>query len=114
MSAFLHVGDRVLLRDRPWRIRYVHPMPVPPAGSLKHIPAIPTRLAWQARIRHISEDRSVWPLLWQENRGVAEAYGLDPEDFSHILASFPGFARKRAGLVEYFNEQLDAWRAGKP
>ncbi len=30
-------------------------------------------------------------------RSVAEAYGLGPDDFEHILSTFPVFARKGHG-----------------
>jgi hypothetical protein len=50
-------------------------------------------------------------MLWQANRGVAEAYGLGPDDFTHVFSSFPGFARKRAALHAYFQQQIETWKA---
>jgi hypothetical protein len=36
---------------------------------------------------------------------VAEAYGLDADDFAHILASGPVMARERAAFVAYLKER---------
>lgn len=90
---------------------YILPMPVPSANAVAHLPQIATRAAWQAGIQNLADDRASWQPLWAVNRAVAEAYGLDADDFAHILASFPGFARKRAPLHAFFLEQLAAWRA---
>jgi hypothetical protein len=63
-----------------------------------------------AGIEHITEDRDLWPLLWDANRAVAEAYGLDAADLDHILGAFPVFARKHPDFFAYFEERLDGWR----
>lgn len=89
---------------------YILPMPVPAASVVAGLPRIPTRAAWRAGIEHIGDDRACWTALWQANRAVAEAYGLDANDFAHILEAFPGFARKRRQLHAFFLEQLAAWR----
>jgi len=91
---------------------YILPMPVPSAAAVAALPRIQTRLAWQAGIAHLADDFAAHAPLWQANRAVAEAYGLDADDFAHILAAFPGFARKRPRLYAYLQEQLDAWRRG--
>jgi hypothetical protein len=91
---------------------YMKPMPVPSAAAVKHLPPVSTKTAWEAGVRHLAEDPASWPLLWKANRAVAEAYGLDAEDFAHVLGSFPGFARKRSALHAYFLEQVGVWRAG--
>lgn len=90
---------------------YILPMPVPPADVVARLPSLPTRLAWEAGLGHVSEDRALWPQLWTANRAVAEAYGLTPEDFAHILASFPGMARKRPAFVAFLHERLAEWSA---
>jgi hypothetical protein len=92
---------------------YILPMPVPAAAAVAGLPRLPTCLAWQARIEHIGDARDCWAMLWDANRAVAEAYGLNADDFAHILAAFPGFARKRAALHAYFLERLNDWRAGR-
>jgi hypothetical protein len=89
---------------------YMRPMPVPPADVVNRLPRIPTRLAWECGLKHITDDRDVWPLLWDANRAVAEAYGLTPADFEHILGTFPGMARKRAAFVAYLRERLADWK----
>lgn len=90
---------------------YILPMPVPAARVVAQLRCLETRVAWQAPIGNLADDRASWLPLWQANRAVAAAYGLDADDFAHILASFPGFARKRAALHAFFMEQLAAWRA---
>ncbi|MBI2899238.1 MAG: N-6 DNA methylase [Planctomycetes bacterium] len=89
---------------------YMHPMPVPAAAATNRLPKIPTQLAWESKNEHISQDRDAWPLLWKSNRAVAEAYGLDADDFAHILDTFPGFKKKRPELHGYFIDQLAKWR----
>ncbi len=89
---------------------YILPVAVPPTHVANRLPRITTRLAWRSGLKHISDDRSLWPDLWALNRAVAEAYDLGPADFEHILSSFPGFARKRHELVAYFRARLTEWR----
>jgi len=89
---------------------YVRPMPVPPADVVNRLPRIPTRLAWECGLKHITDDRDTWPLLWDANRAVAEAYGLTPDDFEHILSTFPVLARKRPAFVAYLRERLQQWK----
>lgn len=43
------------------------------------------------------------------NLVIAEAYGLGPEDFAHILSTFPVFARKRPAFFAYLRERLAEW-----
>ncbi len=59
---------------------------------------------------HVSEYRPMWELVWQSNRAVAEAYGLTPDDFEHILSTFPVFARKRPEFFAYLQERLAEWK----
>lgn len=90
---------------------YILPMPVPPAEVVGRLPAIDSRLAWRAGIQHITEDRSLWPALWETNQAVAEAYGLDAADFAHILHAFPGFARKRPEFHAFLERKISEWAA---
>jgi len=64
---------------------YIRPMPVPPGSVVDRLPRIPTRLAWECGLKHITDDRDAWPLLWDANRGVAEAYSLTPDDFGYAV-----------------------------
>ncbi len=89
---------------------HIRPMPVPPTDVVNRQPRIPTQLAWAARIEHITENRDLWPLLWDANSAVAEAYGLDAADFDHILGAFPVFARKHPDFFAYLKESLERWR----
>lgn len=89
---------------------YILPMPVPPADIVNRLPVIETRLAWQTGIDHVTDDKAMWPALWETNRAVAEAYGLSPDDFAHILTSFPVFARKRPEFYAFLNERVEEWR----
>jgi len=58
----------------------------------------------------IYEREEYWPLLWTIERQVAEAYGLTPYDFEHILGTFPGFASKRPRFYAYLRERLAEWK----
>jgi hypothetical protein len=89
---------------------YMRPMPVPPADVVNRLPRILTRLAWSAGIEHITENRDLWPLLWDANRAVAEAYGLNAADLDHILSAFPVFARKRPDFFAYLRQRLEGWK----
>jgi hypothetical protein len=90
---------------------YMRPMPVPPAAVVNCLPRLPTHLAREHGLLHITEKRDLWPLLWDANHAVAEAYGLTADDFEHILASFPVFARKRAEFFRYLQDRLAQWKA---
>ncbi len=85
---------------------YMKPMAVPPASVANALPTVPTRLAWRHGVEHITEVRETWQAIWASNRAVAEAYGLTPDDFEHVLDFFPVFARKRAGFYSYLQERL--------
>ncbi|MBI4541308.1 MAG: hypothetical protein HY704_17535 [Gemmatimonadetes bacterium] len=89
---------------------YILPVAVPPAAVVNTLPRIPTRFAPSAVITHVSEDQESWPALWAADRAVAEAYGLRPEDFVHILDTFPVWLRKRPGIAEYYRERVAEWR----
>lgn len=89
---------------------YIQPMPVPPEEVVNRLPKLETRLAWKADIAHISEDQTLWPALWNANKVVAEAYGLNADDFRHILDAFPGFARKRPDFHAFLTANLAAWK----
>ena len=88
---------------------YIQPMPVPPSEVVNGLPKLETRLAWKAGIGHISEDETLWPALWNANKAVAEAYGLNADDFEHILAAFPGFARKRPDFHAFLKANVTEW-----
>jgi hypothetical protein len=89
---------------------YMLPMPVPPADIVNRSPHVPTELAWDCGVEHITEIEDLWPLLVQANLAVAEAYGLTPDDFEHILSTFPVFARKRPEFYAYLQERVREWR----
>ena len=88
---------------------YILPMPVPPADVTNRLPDLTTRLAWQSGIENITKDESVWPALWETNRTVAQAYGLNASDFGHILSAFPVMGRKRPKFMEFLRAQLLTW-----
>lgn len=85
---------------------YMMPVAVPSADVVNRLPKIDTRLAWQGGIQHITEDRSLWPVLWEANKAVAEAYGLDAIDLAHILDTFPLLARKRLEFHVFLRTRL--------
>jgi hypothetical protein len=93
---------------------YMRPMPVPPADVVSRLPVVPTQLAWASGIDHTTDAKDLWPLLWEANRAVAEAYGLGPDDFEHILDAFPVFGRKRPEFFAYLQDRLAGWKTNSP
>jgi hypothetical protein len=59
---------------------------------------------------HIAEIEQTWADLWLINRRVAQAYGLGPDHFDHVLSSFPVFARKRPAFYAYLQERVQEWK----
>jgi hypothetical protein len=88
---------------------YIQPMPVPSREAMRGLPKIPTRVAWGTGLTHVAEDRSAWEPLWQTNKAIAEAYGLNAEDFAHILNAFPVLARKRPEFNEFIVGETAKW-----
>lgn len=85
---------------------YIKAVPVLPAHVANHFPILPTVEGWRSGLTHITEDANLWPDLSRANRAVAEVYGLDANDFEHILTAFPVFARKRPEFFVYLQERL--------
>lgn len=92
---------------------YMRPMPVPAAGVARALPSLPSRLSWRDRTEHITDRHDLWPHLWEINRAVAEAYGLDADDFARILDTFPVMAKRRKEFVTYLQERVAEWKAEK-
>jgi hypothetical protein len=84
---------------------------VPKTEQLGSLPTFDTQRAWRVRTEDLATMPAFWPHLWEINRAVAEVYGLDAEDFEHILGTFPVMARKRRDFFRYLQEQVAAWRA---
>jgi hypothetical protein len=61
-------------------------------------------------VANVGEVLDLWPRLWNINRSVAEAYGLNADDFEHILGTFPGMAKKRKAFFAYLEERLEEWK----
>jgi len=91
---------------------YIRSVAVPPAGAASALPRIATRLAHGNGGGHISEDPNAWPALWAVDRAVAEAYGLGPDEFAHIFATFPVWQRKRPEIAAFYGARLTDWRGG--
>lgn len=92
---------------------YIKPVVVPPAAVVNRLPRVPSRAAWRAGVQNVADDKELWPLLWEANRAVAEAYGLGADDFAHVLASFPVFARKRTAFHAWLLDRVAEWRSGR-
>jgi hypothetical protein len=75
-----------------------------------------TRSASASAVASLFDDSAKWGQLWHSERAVAEAYGLGPDDFEHILSTFPVFARKRPAFFGYLSKRLAEWKveAGEP
>jgi hypothetical protein len=84
------------------------------------IPAPTTKNCGKTLVRLVNErsnlfdDLSLAPIYWENERSLAEAYGLGPNDFEHILTTFPVFARKRPAFFAYLQQRLAEWKAGAP
>jgi hypothetical protein len=88
---------------------YIQPVVVPTAEAAAALPRLATRFAPSAGISHLEADQASWPVLWNIDRAVAEAYSLAPQDFAHILATFPVWRRKRPGLAAFYDQRLAEW-----
>jgi hypothetical protein len=82
---------------------------VPDAEVTNGLPRLPTLSAWERQIKHITEVQELWSELWESNKAVALAYGLNASDFDHILNSFPVFARKRPAFHQFLRERVATW-----
>lgn len=85
---------------------YLRPMPVPPASVTNALPRVSMVCAWEFGIERITELKEQWESLWIANKAVAKAYGLSQDDFRHVLASFPVFARKHAEFFTFLTSRL--------
>jgi len=81
---------------------------VPSVSECHRIPAIETFSADGGDAP--ARDDHYFELVWQANRAVAEAYGLDPNDLDHIFSTFPVFARKRPEFHAFLQTKLADWR----
>jgi hypothetical protein len=90
---------------------YMLPMPVPLADAVNQLPPFNTRLAWEVGLEHITSDESLWPALWDSNKAVAQAYGLNADDLRHILTTFPVFGRKRQNFLSFLILRAREWNA---
>ena len=86
------------------QMRYV---PVPPASLTNSLPRIPTVCGWEHGIKNITELKEQWVPLWIANKAVAQAYGLSQDDFRHVLAAFPVFAKMHKEFFDFLKTRLD-------
>lgn len=90
---------------------YMRPVAVPASQATIGLPRLATRFAPSAGIGHLEDDETSWPTLWKIERAVAEAYGISPQDFAHILETFPVWRRRRPGLAAFYDQCLAKWLA---
>lgn len=83
---------------------------LPPGEAPWDAVVVPTQSAAGTATTNMADIVQQWPSLWLANRAVAEAYGLGPDDFEHILSTFPVFARKRPAFFAYLLERLAEWK----
>jgi hypothetical protein len=88
---------------------YMLPMPVPPADAIEHLRPLNERFSRQDGEGRIIKDQSAWPALWDLNRDVAKAYGLNANDLRHILTTFQVLARKHPEFMEFFIDRLQTF-----
>ena len=93
------------------RTNQMRHMPVPPASVTNLLPRVPTVCGWEYGINHITELKEHWEALWVANKAVAQAYGLSQDDFRHVLAAFPMFAKRHEEFFSFLTTRLDseAW-----
>lgn len=101
------VRQRVGGRDlRPYQLSVVA---VPRPDDLRNLQ--PIACFSQGGTPHwVHEIKSQWELLLKIELAVAKAYGLTAEDFEHILATFPVFARKRPAFFAYLLARIKEWK----
>lgn len=85
-------------------------MPVPLPEEVDRFDGLALQVTWTSGAKNIGEFTDLWPRLWDINRAVAEAYGLNALDFEHILGAFPVMARKRKAFFSYLLERLEEWK----
>jgi hypothetical protein len=89
---------------------YIRPMPVPTASVTERLPRFVTVEAWgKQSLNYITDNQDYWENLWDSNKAVAEAYGLNAFDFLHILGSFPTLARKRPEFYSFLIAKARTW-----
>jgi hypothetical protein len=71
---------------------------------------IETRSVSNLTINNVADDKDLWSLLWDANKSMALAYGLNAGDFEHIFSAFPVFARKRPKFFAYLQEKIKEWK----
>ncbi|MGB7296679.1 MAG: hypothetical protein WBC70_13930 [Candidatus Aminicenantales bacterium] len=62
------------------------------------------------KVRHIAEIAAKYPEIWLANKGIAQAYGLTPDDFEYMLFTFPVFSRKRPAFYSYLKHRIAEWK----
>lgn len=82
---------------------------VPRVADCRGIPVIETVSAGGAEPP--ARDERYFDAVWQANRAVAEAYGLNADDLAYILSTFPVFARKRPEFHAYLAARIEEWKA---
>jgi hypothetical protein len=88
---------------------HILPVAVPTADVTNGLPRIPARFARDVGVTHIADAPDVWPELWACDIAVAKAYGLGPQEFAHILQTFPVWQRKRPGIAAFYRARLVEW-----
>jgi hypothetical protein len=81
---------------------------IPQVTDCHAIPAIETVSA--GGNESADRDERYFAAVWHANKAVAQAYGLSPDDFAHILSTFPVFARKRPAFYAYLQERVREWK----
>jgi hypothetical protein len=89
---------------------YMLPMPVPPADIVERLQPFDTRLSWHGGQARVVDDRSSWAALWEANRAVAEAYGLNAIDLAYVLSRFPVFSRKCSEFMGFLSSKIEEWQ----
>jgi hypothetical protein len=111
LNAFVvDFGIRLRTAATHLNFTYMARVATPEAGVANTLPVVSTMAVAQQGPVHVGEVRAAWSSVWEANRAIAHAYGVDPEELQHILFTFPVLARKRPEFHAYLLARLAEWK----
>ncbi|MCX7974134.1 MAG: hypothetical protein N3B16_06475, partial [Candidatus Aminicenantes bacterium] len=81
-----------------------------PRYLIDKIPIIETVSVYDDRLISIYINLNKYEKMWRLNKAVAEAYGLNADDFEYILSTFPVFQRKRPEFCQFMKKKIKEWK----
>jgi hypothetical protein len=102
-------GLRLRIGGTTLNFTYIERLATPLPAATSGVPALYTRSVAGTPVTNVAELPDLWPAIAALNLAVAEAYGLSPDEFKHILSTFPVLARKRPAFFAYLRERVAEW-----